>query len=154
MSDLQFKSKTAQEIESMEQQEREEKLLSEGLGSFEVIVAEAKTSQAGHPMIKIKMKVWDSSGKSGFVDDFLMSGDSSFFIKKIKNFCEVVGIEDKYNSGKLSAEDISPGLNGDLTLVRKPYKGEMKNNIKEYIKRENSVDSRKPIDGLNDDIPW
>ena len=154
MSDLQFKSKTSQEIEAMEQQEREEKLLAEGNGTFEVIGAEAKTSQSGNPMIKVRMKVWDSEGKSGFVDDFLMGGDSSFFIKKIKNFCEAVGIEDKYVSGKLSADDIRNGLTGNLILTRRLYKGEMQNNIKEYNKAESLVNTKKPVDGLNDDIPW
>ncbi len=154
MSDLQFTPLDDNSISQMESQEREEKLLSEGESTFEVISATSATSQSGNAMIRVKMKVWDSNGKSGFVDDFLMAGDSSFFIKKVKGFCETIGLLDKYNSGKLSADDINSGLTGECFLIRKPYKGELQNSIKNYIKKDKITGSPTTNTDLNDDIPF
>jgi hypothetical protein len=107
-------------------------------------------------MIKVNMKVWDCNGKSAFLTDYLMGGQKSFFIKKIKSFCESIGIEDKYKSGKLCADDIGAGLTGELILTRKLYKGEEQNSIKEYCKKNHTgADFNKKAESeLDDDLPF
>jgi hypothetical protein len=152
MSDLTFTPQSDEFIENLVRKEEEERLLTAGECLFEVCSAKPMVSEAGNPMIKITLKVWDCNNKSGFIYDFLMGGEKSFFIKKIKNFCECVGIIDKYNSGKLNAEDINSSQSGKLVLgIRKDRNGKLQNNVIEYIKGNIAqINNNAPF--LNDSV--
>lgn len=152
MSDIQFTPRSDSDLEEMERKEREEKLLAEGPANWEVITSTSKHSQAGNPMIHVKFKAWDCNGKQGYVDDFFVEGTSSFFLKKVKSFCQSGGIEHVYNAGKISAHDIPPGLTGKFILIRKAYKGELQNSIKEYTSGDKLNVDVKNNSNLNDSL--
>lgn len=152
MYDLEFTPLDDSAIESLEREEREKSLLAEGNGRWEIITSKAKLSTSGNPMIEINFKVWDLEGKSAFVKDFFMIGEKSFFIKKIKSFCESAGTESVYNTGRIRQEDFRPGLTGDCTIIRKMYKDEPQNNIKEYIKKSEKQNTIN--ENLNDELPF
>lgn len=153
MSDLQFTPQSDDAIEALKAREEEERLLADGEATFEVVTATAKNSKTtGIPMIAVKMNVWDCNGKTAFIDEYLMAGDKSFFIKKIKSFCESIGIIDKYNSGKLNATDINSSHFGKIIIGRrKDNNGKIQNNVIEYIKKtEGDVNNNAPF--LNDSL--
>jgi hypothetical protein len=144
-------------IKIMEEMERESKMLNDGPGRWELLSRSSVVSQnTGRPMLKLNMKVWDCNGKSAFITDYLIFERTSFFLKKVKSFCESAGLEEIYKSGKISEDDISPGLTGDLVLSRRMYKGEPQNSIKEYCKGNDfdSNSSKKNINQINNNAPF
>ena len=153
MFDLEFTPQSDEAIEILEAQEAEERLLSEGEGVCEVISSTAKVSQNGNKMIVLKLKVWDCNGKQGWIDDYWIVGEKSFFMKRIKNGCEGFGILDKYKTGKLNASDINNSHTSKIIIgKRKDKNGKLQNNIVEYIKKTDEQNTTKTE--FNDDIPW
>jgi hypothetical protein len=150
MFDLEFTPLNDNDLNILEKEEREKRLLAEGTARWEIITSAKKMSQSGNPMIEVNFKVWDCEGKSGFVKDFFVVGENSFFLKKIKTFCESGGIEEVYKTGKIKDSDFHPGMTGDCILIRKLYKEELQNNIKEYIKKEQQNTNTNNI--LNDSL--
>jgi hypothetical protein len=153
MFDLEFTPQSDEAIDNLKTREDEERLLSDGEGRFDVITCAAKVSKSGNNMLCVKLKVWDCNNKSGFIDEYLMTGEKSFFIRRIKSFCDSIGIIDKYNSGKLNASDINNSHNGKIIIGRrKDNNGKLQNTVTEYIKK--SEDKNTINEDLNDDIPW
>lgn len=121
-------------------------LLEEGEGSFEVIAAERKDSNAGNPMIVLNLKVWDKNGEQKFIKDYLILGDKKFFKRHIRHFCYSCGLEQAYNDGKFNASDCV-GKTGNLTIgIQKEGFGKdgkfykAKNIVIDYI---NSIEESK-----------
>jgi len=145
---MKFKPKTEQEL-------KEINLISPGFYQFEVISSEDKLSQKNSEMIKLKIKIWDSSNCERIIDDYLI--DALAF--KVRHFCETTGLLEKYESGELLASDCMY-KSGKLELInqkgRENPKGGMyadSNSVKDYIfeTEEAKADFKKLIDS---DVPF
>lgn len=152
MPDLTFTPQTDDFIEDLIRQEEEERLVECGEAIFEVVAARSMMSHAGNPMIKVSLMVWDRNNKKGFIDDFLMCGEKSFFINRIKSFCKSIGIMDIYNSGKLNASDINNTHCGKIIIgTRKDKNGKLQNSVMEYLEKQQDQNMEQKF--LNDVLP-
>lgn len=95
---MQFKPMSDQEI--MEDY-AQKYLMREGEYDFEISNAVNKVSKNNNEMIFLTLKVWDENGKEKTINDNLMSLNAA----RLKQFCKVVGLEDKYDTGEVSAHD-------------------------------------------------
>jgi hypothetical protein len=109
------------------------KLLEPGVYPFQVIFAESKVSQAGNPMINMKLLITDSTGRASTVRDFLMEKIDY----KLRHFCFSVGLEETYTSGALTP-DFCSGREGYAKIAVDQYttkdgrEGE-KNIVQDYL---------------------
>lgn len=79
-------------------------LLEDGVYNFEVTKAERQTSRSNNPMAKLSLKVWDKNGEVRFVYDYLVFSNVNLCIKKVKHFCDSVGLSEAYKKGELPEE--------------------------------------------------
>ncbi len=145
-------------------------LLEDGVYDFEVIKSEDKVSSSGNPMNKVTLKIWEKDGSVRIMSDYLVFSPVAFCLRKIKHFCDAVGISDEYTSGKIRSDfmglagkvelKIKPGdLIPDDKLMGKPHGSKYpdKNEVKDYIVKSTN-DGMKPLpevkDEFNDDIPF
>lgn len=89
--------------------------LVEGKAKYLVIQAEEQISKSGsnNEMLKLKLKVTQPGGKSGYLYDYLVASDGCVW--KISNFCKASGNAGKYKEGELTPEMIK-GWSGECTL--------------------------------------
>lgn len=157
MSDpFEFTPKTEQEI-------KEEGLLLAGTCDFEVTSSKAHTSaSSGKRSIKMSMNVYDVQGKMAWLDVYLTPA----YMKLLAHACDVCGLMDKYEAGKVMAEDFE-GKSGKL-IIRKDVdqNGNPQNKVVDFVKRD-LADSKEipigyvkpkkteePVDPFNDEIPF
>ena len=130
-----------------------------GIYPFEVSEAIDKKSKSGNDMIELKLKIWDQLGHERQCFDYLLES----MAHKLRHFCEVGGLIDKYDSGDLQAVNCI-GKSGHLELViqvgkPKPEGGYYpdKNSVKDYIKTEKDA-INAPINNIDpafdDSIPF
>ena len=109
------------------------KLLEPGVYPFQVIFAEAKVSQAGNPMINMKLFVSEPGGRGATVRDFLMEKIDY----KLRHFCFGTGLKETYTSGALTP-DFCHGREGYAKIAIDKYttkdgrEGE-KNIVQDYL---------------------
>lgn len=84
-----------------EQELQEQNLILKGIYQFQVIESEDTVSKAGNEMIKLRLKLWDNEGNERTVYDYLTEA----MLYKLKHFCDIVGLVDKYEAGTLHADD-------------------------------------------------
>jgi hypothetical protein len=149
MHDFNFEPKTEDELTD---------LLEEGEGNYEVISAEAGTSKAGNPQIKLSLKAWDKNGEQKFIYDYLVLNGSKFSMRKIKHFCESSGMEEFYKAGKFSAPDCL-NRTGKCIIGKQHDDGYLpKNTIKDYVAHNNTESASKKggmsAQDFDDDIPF
>lgn len=92
-----FNPKTDEEIEKGN-------LLEDGIYNFQVAKSENKISSANNPMAKLTLKVWDDNGVVNHVFDYLVFSDVNMCIKKVKHFCDAVGLIEEYKKGQIPEE--------------------------------------------------
>lgn len=126
--------------------------IAEGDYPFVVISAEDRISKNGNEMIAIEMEFTVSDDRTITVYDYLTFTDAALF--KIKQFCDAVGLADKWAAGELNADDCI-GLEGSARLE----KGDQYMQVAWYIpkggwkesptkKTLSPEESRKRLDGL------
>ena len=138
--------------------------IEEGIYDFEVIKAERQTSKSGNPMAKLHLSVWDAHGKIAYVFDYLVFSSMKFCTRKVKHFCDAVGIADDYAKGNIREE--LEGLSGKVHLGIQPslpnptggYYPE-KNVVIDYVTKDNAekigeVKAEVKQDDFNDDVPF
>jgi hypothetical protein len=135
-------------------------LLSDGIYDFIVKKSERKTSEAGNPMAELLLGLYDSEGNIRYVKDYLVFSTVNLCVRKIKHFCESVGITEDYEKGSVREELVD--LSGKLKLgiqgeKPNPNGGNYpaKNIVIDYVKADKVVE--KPTekkDDFNDDIPF
>lgn len=152
-----FKPMSDEEIRAMN-------LIPKGQYVFEVYASTRKVSKSGNPMCELNLKVWDGNGKVHIIYDYLVFYTANMTIKKIKNFCEAVGLEEDYKKGILR-EDLR-GMSGYVDIdIREPQpkKGggfwPQRNEVVAYAKKseEDVPDLAAAADVKNefdDDIPF
>lgn len=151
---MKVQPKTEQEINQSRR-----RLFPNGIYDFEIVKAMDKTSKAGNEMIETMVKVFDSSGDSTMVFDYLMDTETMAF--KLKHCCESIGILAKYESGELVSGDFVTGV-GKLKLKiqksKDPAYPEDKNVIEDYLVPK-SAEEKKQLEKnhgikLDDSIPF
>jgi hypothetical protein len=91
---MRFEAKSENEL-------RRENLIPAGEYPFEVLTAEDKKSAKGNDMIALKLIVYMWDGSQRHVYDWILEA----FAFKLRHFCEVTGLIENYNSGRLCAAD-------------------------------------------------
>jgi hypothetical protein len=145
---------------SEEELNKRDDLLEEGIYDFEVLSSEHQISEAGNPMSKLTLNVWDKEGRCVPIFDYLVFSQTKLCLRKIRHFCHAVGIIDDYEKGELRENFKS--LSGKVLVgvqAPKPKGGGSyypeKNVVIDYIIKDNSSpkkeDSGAPFD---DDIAF
>lgn len=131
-------------------------LLENGEYEFEVVKSTRKVSKAGNPMAELQIKIWDKQGGEHFIFDYLVFSTVNLNIKKIKHFCDAVGLEKQYLQGQIP-EDLARYV-GKLDLGTQeqqvnPNGGfyPKKNIVIDYIERPKDGASDSFIDS---DLPF
>lgn len=124
-------------------------------------------TKKGDPKFNVSCKIYDSEGKSKNMFDDI----GPYFIKKFKHFCDAVGLQNEYNTGKITEEDGKEKIGNNFvveigTYSYKKNKGQaneeevISNCINDYllIKKPNfpSGASTTPAidDFKDDDVPF
>lgn len=149
-----FNPLTDEEIESLN-------IAEEGIYDFEVKNSEGKTSQSGNKMVKLLLMIWEKSGKTHTIFDYLVSSEAGLSIKKVKNFCYSVGLQDQYKKGELP--DTLDNLSGKVQIGIKDRtsngKGgfyDRQNIVVDYIVSEKKSDVNNQVtdDFKDSDLPF
>jgi len=119
-------------------------LVEEGIYNFEVVKSTHKLSKAMNEMAEIQFKIWDKEGNTHFITDYLVFSNMPLNIKKVKHFCDAVGLQEAYKSGSIPEE--LTNLSGKVKIVIKegninPSGGvyPKKNNVDDYIKGDDVI---------------
>jgi hypothetical protein len=154
-----FRPMTEEELDKVD-------LIDNGIYQFEVIKSTKRISEAGNDMAELNIRFWDKEGNIHTVFDYLVFSDVKFCIRKIKHFCEAVGLVDQYTKGELPEE--FRGYSGYLELgiqdeMPNPKGGfyPKKNIVIDYVLNNNAESKVKPIsvnkgltDFKEDDVPF
>jgi len=141
---------------------REFPLLEKGVYNFTVMESKFKRSQAGNPMIELKLRI-THDGKEFNVFDNLISMPSMEW--KTIHFCRVTGLEIEYDNQQFN-ERLAAGKRGKCMISRieaKPkndgsgefYKA--KNVVDDYVSTDTIAPSKTEGQGaefFNDSIPF
>jgi hypothetical protein len=116
-------------VPKTEKQLAESRPLHAGVFQFEILEAWEKTSQAGNPMIELKVQVSNGNGISRTMPDYLLAKR----LEKMLHCCMACGIREKFDSGSVSADDFV-GKRGRLRVGLEKKRGfPDRNVIEDYI---------------------
>lgn len=126
--------------------------LDPGRYKFNVLLAEDAVSKAGNEMIKLKLECFQPDGRRATIFDYLMiNADGTS--RKIKGFCEAVGLQDKYQSGELSHWDCLH-KSGELELaVESSEQYGDQNKVKFYVRLKPTSENLPKSAPATDDFP-
>lgn len=139
-------------------------LMEKGTYNFEVAKSERQTSKNGNPMAKLMLKLWDKEGKCHTLFDYLVFSNVPLNIKKVKHFCDAVGLIEEYKRRELpeelahycgrveiGVEDEQPKASGGMYPRKnkvvdyvKGEKGAVKNELA-YVSQEKDFDDIIPF---------
>lgn len=119
---------------------------------FEVMTAEEKISKAGNEMLAIKLKVFRPNGGEAHIYDYLME----LMPDKLADFCEAVGVTDKYDVGQLRAIDCMERTGKVKIAIEEDKEGKYppKNVAKSYASANQIVKNAPPIEDDDSEIPF
>jgi hypothetical protein len=146
-----FNPKTDEEIHAIQNQG----LMADGIYSFRVKAVTTSQSKSGNNMLEVVLGVMDNDSNERNIRDYLVATDKMIF--KTKHFCEAIGFEKEYASGKF---DPMKCIDRSGKLVIATQKGGAKDDGSGYYPDKNIVRDyvkSEPIaanDFLNDDIKF
>lgn len=134
-----------------------------GIYKFITLKSSRKISKSGNEMAELVIKYWKEENKNSYIlSDYLVFSDSKFCIRKIKHFCDTVGLHDEYEKGELpekldslrgyleiGVQDGNPNPNGGFYPK--------KNIVLDYVAKEKNevVPIKKGLTDFDDsDIPF
>lgn len=79
-------------------------LVEEGIYEFEVLRSTREQSRAGNAMAKLNIRYVDKEGRGHTLFDYLVFSDVPLNIRKVKHFCESIGLVEEYKKGLLPEE--------------------------------------------------
>lgn len=128
-----------------------------GTVDFEVLTAEDTTSRKGSDMIKLKVKLYNDSGASQTVFDYLLDA----MPHKLRHAAEAFGLLDEYEAGGFEAIDCE-GKTGKCKIKVDKNEGYPdKNGISDYIPAvtvgsiaKNTAKAKAAHNDLDDDLPF
>lgn len=134
-------------------------LIEDGVYNFEVVKSTRKTSKSGNAMCELQLNVWDKDGKINPIFDYLVFSQIPLNIKKVKHFCDAVGLQEEYKKGQipeelerfcgklqLGTQEERPNPNGGVWA--------RKNTVVDYIASDGQSSKKPEIDQFSDDIPF
>lgn len=139
-------------------------LMEDGIYNFEVVKSTKKQSSSGNPMIVLELNFWDKEGKNHLVYDFLVFTHVPLNIRKLKHFCEAVGLGEDYKKGSLpesleryvgkaqvGRREPQPNQNGGFH----PKKNYVIDYVLDSVKEKGTMKPDSIDDApLNDEIPF
>ena len=142
------------------------KLLKEGEYKFKVLSANAETSKAGNPMIKLTLQILNNDYKViATLTDFLVANISAAW--KLKKFAKAIDEEDRYNQGTFNENHcLNKSGRCFITILNETYlpSGKLlpkRNGINNYISHdaENAPSplkekEKEAVDFQDDDLPF
>jgi hypothetical protein len=143
---------TEEEIEAIN-------LIPDGTYQFEVIRADPKISGKGNRMACLQLQVYDREGKPHIVYDYLIFSSVPLNIKKVKRFCDAVGLHEEYKKGEIP-EDLERkhGYAEIGTQEEQPKQGggfyAKKNIVVEYVMTTKGALMDEANDKFNDTISF
>lgn len=147
-----FEPLTDEQIDSLN-------IVEPGCYNFEVVNSLRKESKANNSMAELTLKMWDIDGKVRIVFDYLIFSKIPLNIKKVKNFCESVGLLEEYKKGCIR-EDLT-GLCGKCTIDiqnEKPKEGggfyPKRNIVSDYIKSNDTKSISLTDEFKDDEVPF
>jgi hypothetical protein len=90
-------------------------LVDDGVYDFNIVNCERKVSKANNPMAKLTIEFWDKEGRVHTIYDYLVFSKIGLNIRKVKHFCDAVGLQDKYLLGQVPEE--LDGYSGKARIV-------------------------------------
>ncbi len=108
------------------------------------------TSKAGNDMILLVVNVYNESGESKILIDYILESAAA----KLRNLCIACGMLDKYESGQVFASDFI-GKKGELKLgIEKDKSGQYadKNKVANYVGEKSTNDYSHPV--YDDSVPF
>lgn len=134
-------------------------LITPGIYDFEVLDAKDTFSKAGNDMVELQIGIFDGSGRSRKVFDYLVDLDSMAF--KNRHFAESVGMLADYERGEMKANDMFQRTGRCKVYVKKDKTGQYpdKNAIGDYLPpdprmtKATVVASREPAP-FDDEVPF
>lgn len=147
---MRFTPKSENEIQMMN-------LMDAGTYSFFVISSKDEISKNNNEQIKLKLKVWDVNGSEHIIYDYLLEA----MAYKLRHFCEITDLIDKYNNGAINAIDCEHKT-GKVEIIiqagqNRPDGGKYadKNSVKDYVKSIGKIETAKTQEEFfNDDVPF
>ena len=132
-----------------ERELKEGNLLTKGVYPFQVIKAEDAISKSGNEMIKLSLRIIRTDGTDRLMFDYLLD----LMKHKIKHFCDVTGLEEKYKSGSVSAKDCE-GRTGFCEIIIRENDRGIENFIKDYVQKAKEELKKANEPFFNDDVPF
>lgn len=135
-------------------------IVDEGVYNFEVVKSTKKVSKSGNNMAELELRFWDKEGVVKFVYDYLVFSTIALNIRKVKHFCDSVGLVEEYKQGNIPEE--LTNRSGKLLLgiqeERPNPSGGVypkKNTVVDYVLCDKgAVKHPGADDGFNDELPF
>jgi len=125
---MRFQPRTEADIKAESNQRN---LWPKGTYDFEVVSASDEVSKSGNDMIKLVLKVYDASGNSQMVWDYLLEAMAA----KLVHACDALGLNDRYDSGELDASDFDGKAGQVILYIQKGQNGYPdKNAVADYVR--------------------
>lgn len=118
-------------FDPISEEELREKMgtLSPGRGTFQIETAEDKVSKAGNAMLALKLKVWDNTGREGFIFEYITNSAQW----KLKGLLEAIGHPEIYDRGEVNPDELV-GEGGDLIIaIQKDSENRDQAKVKSYV---------------------
>lgn len=147
---MRFEPKTEAEVASGD-------LWQPGTYDFEISEATEEVSKAGNEMIKLKLLIYNEDGNRRVVFDYLMEKVPY----KLRHCAVACGLQNKYESGVLTADDLIGHAGRCKISIRKDKTGQYpdQNQIADYLVEEPRASQKRqsaPVVAadLDDEIPF
>ncbi len=134
------------------QQMKEDSLIKEGRYKFVVKDAREKRSANGNDMLNLKLII-NSNGRDVIYWTSLILLPKMFWM--IEHFCMATGLDSKLQEGRLMAQDCLD-KEGYIDIIQKQNQqtGELENQTKDFVKRQDLADTQKnDTEFFDDPIP-
>lgn len=136
---MSYTPKTEEYFEEEELKRQKELLLPDGIYDFEVADAESKKSSKGNDMYVLILTVYDETGATQKVYDYITFGNN-YGERKFRHAAVACKLMTEYEAGNLTVEDFT-GRSGKVEIT-------LQEGNKEYPKSKNMVkDYLAPVDG-------
>lgn len=136
---MRFEPKTEEQIRN---------IWKEGVYKFKVDSAQDYLSSAKNEMILLDLIVFNEQSNTSKNIKCYLGLDHI-----IKHFCDATGLEEQYKSGEIQPTHCR-GKEGYLILKVGEYKGDPKNEVKDFVKQGANQQQVEDKEALNDPIPF
>ena len=134
-------------------------LLENGVYEFEVLKSTRRMSKSGNPMAELLLNVWDKNGKHYPIYDYLVFSSIPLNIRKVKHFCDAVGLAEEYKQGSIPEElerycgKVDIGTQDEQPKPSGGMYGK-KNIVLDYVMTDKGAVKHESSDNVSDDVPF